>query len=107
MYFILFNHYYLSFTFDDQVYIKLKWGLEYRGKLVSFDGFFNFQLVDTYECLGDGQEDTRLGEVLIRCNNVLYIRPVAQEKYMNAEKDKGKGSSMQLEDAESSSDDEN
>lgn len=76
---------------------------------MSFDGFFNFQLVDTYECLGDGDEDTYLGEVLIRCNNVLYVRPVAQEKYIDTENiNKGKGGNgMQLEDAESSSDDEN
>ena len=61
--------------------------------------------------LDDGSEDTLLGEVLIRCNNVLYIRPVAQERYIETEVEKtGQGrigsKAMEVE-AESSSDEEN
>jgi small nuclear ribonucleoprotein F len=49
------------------VKVKLKWGMEYQGKLESADAYMNLQLTSTDEYLG------YLGEVLIRCNNVLYI----------------------------------
>lgn len=55
------------------VVIKLKWGHEYKGFLVSVDGYMNMQLANTEEFV-DGQNTGHLGEVLIRCNNVLYIR---------------------------------
>lgn len=55
------------------VYVRLKWGLEYRGYLVSTDGYMNLQLANTEE-IENGKSNGALGEVLIRCNNVLYIR---------------------------------
>ncbi|KAF8334453.1 hypothetical protein F5887DRAFT_990725 [Amanita rubescens] len=54
------------------VFVRLKWGLEYRGFLVSTDGYMNLQLANTEE-FQDGQSNGALGEVFIRCNNVLYI----------------------------------
>nr|GAT53971.1 predicted protein [Mycena chlorophos] len=54
------------------VFVRLKWGLEYKGFLVSTDGFMNLQLANTEE-FQDGQSNGTLGEVFIRCNNVLYI----------------------------------
>merc|ERR1712168_289091 len=57
------------------VMVKLKWGMEYKGYLVSVDGYMNLQLANTEECI-DGALAGNLGEVLIRCNNVLYIRGV-------------------------------
>ncbi|XP_055375891.1 small nuclear ribonucleoprotein F [Condylostylus longicornis] len=57
------------------VLIKLKWGHEYRGYLVSVDGYMNMQLANTEEHIGT-QITGNLGEVLIRCNNVLYIKGV-------------------------------
>ena len=56
-----------------QVSVKLKWGMEYTGKLLSFDSYMNLQLGDTEEIV-DGKNAGKLGEVLVRCNNVLYIR---------------------------------
>jgi len=53
--------------------VKLKWGPEYKGYLVSVDGYMNLQLAQTEEIV-DGNVQGQLGEVLIRCNNVLYIR---------------------------------
>ncbi|KAG2233809.1 hypothetical protein INT48_005962 [Thamnidium elegans] len=47
------------------VAVKLKWGGEYQGYL----------LANTEEFQG-GVSIGTLGEVLIRCNNVLYIRGV-------------------------------
>lgn len=55
------------------VSVKLKWGQEYKGRLVSVDSYMNFLLDDTQEYV-DGQLTGGLGEVMIRCNNVLYIR---------------------------------
>lgn len=55
------------------VIVKLKWGMEYKGFLVSTDAYLNLQLASTEEYV-DGQSTGQLGEVLIRCNNVLYIR---------------------------------
>ena len=55
------------------VAVKLKWGMEYTGRLVSADTYMNLQLADCEEYV-DGAFAGNLGEVLIRCNNVLYIR---------------------------------
>jgi small nuclear ribonucleoprotein F len=55
------------------VCIKLKWGQEYCGLLTSFDSYQNFQLSSTQEWI-DGEMKGELGEVMIRCNNVLYVR---------------------------------
>lgn len=68
------------------VKVKLKWGMEYQGKLESADAYMNLQLKECEEFL-DGQFAGFLGEVLIRCNNVLYIRalPAEDEKEGDAE----------------------
>uniref|UniRef100_A0A6B2LX26 Sm protein F n=1 Tax=Arcella intermedia TaxID=1963864 RepID=A0A6B2LX26_9EUKA len=55
------------------VIVKLKWGMEYKGYLLSIDSYMNLQLADTEE-FENGAFKGNLGEVLIRCNNVLYIR---------------------------------
>ncbi|VDD89994.1 unnamed protein product [Enterobius vermicularis] len=47
------------------VVCKLKWGMEYRGYLVSVDGYMNLQLANTEEYI-DGTNQGNLGEVLIR-----------------------------------------
>ncbi|KXN87876.1 Small nuclear ribonucleoprotein F [Leucoagaricus sp. SymC.cos] len=59
------------------VYVRLKWGLEYKGFLVSTDGYMNLQLANTEE-FQDGKSNGALGEVFIRCNNVLYIISIFQ-----------------------------
>ena len=73
------------------VVVKLKWGMEYKGYLVSVDSYMNLQLAGTQEWI-EGNLTGNLGEVriqrvclsllnpalpvqvLIRCNNVLYLR---------------------------------
>lgn len=52
--------------------------MEYRGYLVSVDSYMNIQLANTEEFI-DGKLAGSLGEVLIRCNNILYIREVQEE----------------------------
>lgn len=46
--------------------------MEYHGKLESADAYMNIQLLECEEYI-DNQFAGYLGEVLIRCNNVLYI----------------------------------
>lgn len=58
--------------------IKLKWGQEYRGRLVSTDSYMNFQLGETEEWIND-ELAGELGDVMIRCNNVLYVREPPKE----------------------------
>ncbi|XP_015586572.1 small nuclear ribonucleoprotein F [Cephus cinctus] len=60
------------------VMVKLKWGQEYKGYLVSVDVYMNLQLANTEEHV-NGTSTGNLGEVLIRCNNVMYNRGVEEE----------------------------
>ncbi|XP_040191842.1 small nuclear ribonucleoprotein F-like [Rana temporaria] len=53
------------------VMVKLKWSMEYKGYLVSVGGYMNIQLANTKYI--DGALSEHLGEVLIKCNNVLYM----------------------------------
>ncbi|KAH7294483.1 hypothetical protein KP509_27G002400 [Ceratopteris richardii] len=53
--------------------------MEYKGYLVSVDSYMNLQLASTEEYI-DGQLTGNLGEILIRCNNVLYLRGVPEDE---------------------------
>jgi small nuclear ribonucleoprotein F len=55
------------------VVVRLKWGMEYKGILVSVDSYMNLQLANTEEYV-NGTSAGNLGEVLVRCNNVMYVR---------------------------------
>ncbi|CAF2132237.1 unnamed protein product [Brassica napus] len=69
------------------VIVKLKWGMEYKGFLASVDSYMNLQLGNTEEYI-DGQLTGNLGEILIRCNNVLYVQSVPEDKELgDAEQD--------------------
>ncbi|CAI9105447.1 OLC1v1004372C2 [Oldenlandia corymbosa var. corymbosa] len=61
------------------VMVKLKWGMEYKGYLVSVDSYMNLQLANAEEYV-DGESKGNLGEILIRCNNVLYLRGVPEDE---------------------------
>ena len=60
------------------VMCKLKWGHEYKGYLVSVDGYMNLQMAQTEEFI-NGNCTGNLGDVLVRCNNILYVRGVEEE----------------------------
>ncbi|KAG9245533.1 LSM domain-containing protein [Calycina marina] len=63
---------------NDIVVVRLKWGqTEYKGRLVSIDSYMNIQLSDAAEYL-DQELSSQLGSVLIRCNNVLWIKAADQ-----------------------------
>ncbi|KAG7294234.1 hypothetical protein NEMBOFW57_004304 [Staphylotrichum longicolle] len=58
---------------NKDVVVRLKWGeTEYKGRLVSIDSYMNIQLSNTEEFI-DRKFTGALGQVLIRCNNVLYV----------------------------------
>ena len=59
---------------DGIVLIKLKDGKEYRGRLKEIDVYMNLVLEGAEE-LEDGKPTAKYGEVLIRGNNILYIKP--------------------------------
>lgn len=60
--------------------IRLKWGeTEYHGDLVSVDSYMNIQLRNTEEYIA-GKSKGVLGEVLIRCNNVLWVSASGEKK---------------------------
>ncbi|KAK3997054.1 hypothetical protein QBC44DRAFT_364803 [Cladorrhinum sp. PSN332] len=59
---------------NKDVIVRLKWNeTEYKGRLVSIDSYMNIQLSNTEEYI-DRKLTGALGQVLIRCNNVLYVR---------------------------------
>ncbi|KAI5820098.1 ribonucleoprotein LSM domain-containing protein, partial [Pyronema omphalodes] len=64
---------------DKPILVRLKWGsTEYKGTLVSVDSYMNLQLSSTEEFV-DGKSTGSLGQVLIRCNNVLWISAAPKE----------------------------
>ena len=56
-----------------QVSVRLKNELEYRGKMSNVDSYMNVILMDAEE-LESGSKKANYGKVVIRGNNVLYIR---------------------------------
>ncbi|KAL0260880.1 hypothetical protein SLS55_004572 [Diplodia seriata] len=58
---------------NQEIRVRLKWGYtEYTGTLISADSYMNLQLANTEEFI-DGKSTGTLGQVLFRCNNVLWI----------------------------------
>jgi small nuclear ribonucleoprotein F len=58
--------------------VRLKWGeTEYKGRLVSTDSYMNIQLANAQEFI-DQKFTSDLGQILIRCNNVLWIKGAGQ-----------------------------
>ena len=63
---------------NKDVFVRLKWGeTEYKGRLVSIDSYMNVQLSNAEEYINHNFTGS-LGQVLIRCNNVLWIRGADQ-----------------------------
>merc|ERR1712228_167679 len=60
------------------IIVRLKWGMQYKGFLVSTDNYMNVQLASTEEYV-DGKFIGAVGEVFIRCNNILLIRKCPED----------------------------
>ncbi|KAF3070854.1 putative small nuclear ribonucleoprotein F [Daldinia childiae] len=59
---------------NKDIVVRLKWGeTEYHGRLVSSDSYMNIQLTNAQEFI-DQKFTSDLGQILIRCNNVLWIK---------------------------------
>lgn len=56
------------------VYVRLKNGMEIRGKLLAFDIHINLVL-DEAEELEDGEVKRKLGRILIRGDTVVIVVP--------------------------------
>jgi small nuclear ribonucleoprotein len=58
---------------NKQVSVRLKSELEYRGKMSNVDPYMNVILINAEES-ENGAKKANYGKVVIRGNNVLYIR---------------------------------
>lgn len=58
---------------NDTITVYLKDNSQYRGILVSADQNMNLILMDAEELNNNGEIKVKLGKVLVRGNNILYI----------------------------------
>ena len=59
---------------NNKILVRLKDGHEYSGRLVETDAYMNLVLTEAEE-LEEGDAIARYGEVFIRGNNILFIKP--------------------------------
>jgi small nuclear ribonucleoprotein len=59
---------------NSQILCRLKDGTEYKGRLQKVDAYMNMVLSDAAE-MQDGEPLAKYGEIFIRGNNVLFIKP--------------------------------
>ena len=55
------------------VIVRLKNDIEYKGKMVNVDSYMNLIMTDAEE-LKDGNVAEKFGRVILRGNNVLFIK---------------------------------
>ena len=55
------------------VIVRLKNDIEYKGKMVNVDSYMNLIMTDAEE-LKDGNVSEKFGRVILRGNNVLFIK---------------------------------
>lgn len=70
---------YLIELVNKKVSVRLKWGIDYLGVLKSFDRYMNVQLTNSEELIDGVKKGNDLGDILIRCNNILYIREIVED----------------------------
>ncbi len=63
----------LQKSINKTVSVRLKSELEYRGRMSNADSYMNLILVDAEES-ENGAKTANYGKVVIRGNNVLYVR---------------------------------
>ena len=55
------------------VIVRLKNDIEYKGKMINVDSYMNLIMSDAEE-LKDGKTTEKFGKVILRGNNVLFIK---------------------------------
>ena len=63
----------LQKAINKEVRIKLKNALEYKGLLLNIDSYMNVLLDEAFEYRDNGQVSAKLGRIVIRGNNILYV----------------------------------
>ena len=63
----------LQKTTKKSVIVRLKNDVEYKGKIVNVDSYMNLIMTDAEE-LHDGKTIEKYGRVILRGNNVLFIK---------------------------------
>ena len=58
---------------NKSVIVRLKNDVEYKGKIVSVDSYMNLIMTDAEE-LRNGKTVEKFGRVILRGNNVLFIK---------------------------------
>ncbi len=64
----------LQRSINSEIVVRLKDGTEYNGELIECDSYMNMIISKAIE-LQNGQQVARYGEIFIRGNNILYIKP--------------------------------
>jgi small nuclear ribonucleoprotein len=65
----------LNKVLGQQVLIRLKGSMSIRGRIVSFDAHMNV-VIENAEELEDGDLKTKLGTILLRGGNIIFVSPV-------------------------------
>ncbi|MCL4411623.1 LSm family protein [Candidatus Marsarchaeota archaeon] len=65
----------LNKSVGQQVLIRLKNNMSVRGKVTSFDAHMNLVLENAEE-LDDGELKAKLGTILLRGGNIIFVSPV-------------------------------
>ena len=55
------------------VIVRLKNDIEYKGRMINVDSYMNLIMADAEE-LKDGKTTEKFGRVILRGNNVLFIK---------------------------------
>lgn len=66
----------LNKSIGKQVLIRMKNGDGIRGKVSSFDAHMNMVLEEAEELGDDGGSKSKLGTILLRGGNILFVSPV-------------------------------
>jgi small nuclear ribonucleoprotein len=64
----------LNGALNNNILIRLKGGVEVRGKMASYDVHMNLVL-ESAEQLENGESKRKLGTMLVRGDNVVFISP--------------------------------
>lgn len=63
----------LQKAINKEVRVKLKNALEYKGLLLNIDSYMNVLLDEAFEYKDNGEVSAKLGRIVIRGNNILYV----------------------------------